>query len=143
LPCEHGTKDHEYIRLLLDDFKGDTISAFKSKSSAKYTAMEKGIREAYDDLSKTDKSLAPFADILSKIERYMPGANIKLVNAISNDEIKLDSVFNLFVGGNKLGRGVTIKNLLVSYYGEIPRRHAPIRFSSTLECTAIAKRTSA
>jgi hypothetical protein len=116
-----GTKDHEYIRLLLDDFKGDTISAFKSKSSAKYTAMEKGIREAYDDLSKTDKSLAPFADILSKIERYMPGANIKLVNAISNDEIKLDSVFNLFVGGNKLGRGVTIKNLLVSYYGRNPK----------------------
>ena len=83
--------------------------------------MEKGIREAYDDLSKTDKSLAPFADILSKIERYMPGANIKLVNAISNDEIKLDSVFNLFVGGNKLGRGVTIKNLLVSYYGRNPK----------------------
>src|SRR5205807_5128426 len=28
---------------------------------------------------------------------------------------------NLFVGGNKLGRGVTIKNLLVSYYGRNPR----------------------
>jgi hypothetical protein len=116
-----GTKDHEYTRLLLDDFKGETISAFKNKSSAKYTAMEKGIREAYDDLSKTDQSLPSFADILTKIERYIPGANIKLINAISNDEIKLDSVFNLFVGGNKLGRGVTIKNLLVSYYGRNPK----------------------
>ena len=28
----------------------------------------------------------------------------------------------LFIGGNKLGRGVTIKNLLVSYYGRNPKR---------------------
>ncbi len=28
----------------------------------------------------------------------------------------------MFVGGNKLGRGVTIKNLLVSYYGRHPKR---------------------
>jgi len=116
-----GTKDHEYTRLLLDDFKAATFNSFKNKSSVKYTAMEKGIRDAYDDLSKTDKTLAPFPDILAKIERYIPGTNIKLVNAISNDEIKLDSVFNLFVGGNKLGRGVTIKNLLVSYYGRNPK----------------------
>jgi hypothetical protein len=116
-----GTKDHEYTRLLLDDFKGDAISAFKNKSSSKYKTMEKGIREAYDDLSKTEASLPTFAEILEKIERYIPGSNIKLINAISNDEIKLDSVFNIFVGGNKLGRGVTIKNLLVSYYGRNPK----------------------
>jgi len=135
-----GTKDHEYTRQLLDDFKGDAISAFKNKSSGKYAAMEKGLREAYDDLSKTDQSLPPFADISAKIERYIPGSNIKLINAISNDEIKLDSVFNIFVGGNKLGRGVTIKNLLVSYYGRNPKLHELTRCFSTLECTAIATR---
>jgi hypothetical protein len=116
-----GTKDHEYTRLLLDDFKGEAISAFKNKSSAKYATMAKGIQEAYDDLSKTDKSLAPFSEVLAKIERYIPGSNIKLINAVSSDEIKLDSVFNIFVGGNKLGRGVTIQNLLVSYYGRNPK----------------------
>lgn len=116
-----GTKDHEYTRLLLDDFKGEAINAFKNKPSAKYATMLKGIKEAYDDLSKTDQSLAPFDDVLAKIERYIPGSNIKLINAVSSDEIKLDSVFNIFVGGNKLGRGVTIQNLLVSYYGRNPK----------------------
>lgn len=116
-----GTKDHEYTRLLLDDFKGEAINAFKNKSSAKYATMVKGIQEAYDDLSKTDKSLAPFSEVLAKIERYIPGSNIKLINAVSSDEIKLDSVFNIFVGGNKLSRGVTIQNLLVSYYGRNPK----------------------
>jgi Z1 domain len=116
-----GTKDHEYTRLLLDDFKADTIAAFKNKTTSKYAAIAKGIKEAYDDLTKTEPSLPTFTEILDKIERYLPGANIKLINALSNDEIKLDSVFNLFVGGNKLGRGVTIKNLLVSYYGRNPK----------------------
>jgi hypothetical protein len=35
--------------------------------------------------------------------------------------VAVESPYNLFVGGNKLGRGVTIKNLLVSYYGRNPR----------------------
>jgi len=116
-----STKDHEYTRRVLDDFKGDVISAFKSKPSSKYAAVEKALKEGYDDLAKTQKSLPPFSDILAKIQFYIPGANIKLINATTSDEIKLDSVFNIFVGGNKLGRGVTIKNLLVSYYGRNPK----------------------
>ncbi|MBI3666746.1 MAG: hypothetical protein HY236_11090, partial [Acidobacteria bacterium] len=116
-----STKDHEYTRQLLDDFKADTITALKNKTSAKYAALEKALKDAYDDLATTEKALPKFADIATKIEFYIPGANIKLVNATTNDEIKLDSVFNIFVGGNKLGRGVTIKNLLVSYYGRNPK----------------------
>lgn len=116
-----STKDHEYTRLLLDDFKAATISAFKKKTSTSYTTLEKAFKEAYDDLATTEKSLPPFAEVLAKIEFYIPGSNIKLINATTNDEIKLDSVFNIFVGGNKLGRGVTIKNLLVSYYGRNPK----------------------
>ncbi len=116
-----STKDHEYTRQVLDDFKGDVISAFKNKPSPKYNAVEKALQETYNDLATTEKSLPPFADILVKIQFYIPGANIKLINATTSEEIKLDSVFNIFVGGNKLGRGVTIKNLLVSYYGRNPK----------------------
>jgi hypothetical protein len=116
-----STKDHEYTRQLLDDFKADTISAFKDKASPKYAALERALKDAYDDLAVAAKSLPPFADVIGGIQFYMPGSNIKLINATTNEEIKLDSVFNIFVGGNKLGRGVTIKNLLVSYYGRNPK----------------------
>lgn len=116
-----STKDHEYTRQLLDDFMGETISAFSNRPSAKYKALEKGLMEAYADLLTTEPNLPPRDKIEAKIAFYIKGANIKLVNATSNDEIKLDSKFNVFVGGNKLGRGVTIKNLLVSYYGRNPK----------------------
>jgi hypothetical protein len=116
-----STKDHEYTRHLLDDFKSDVITALKSKGTTKFAAVEKALKEGYDDLATTQKSLPTFAEVLAKIQFYIPGANIKLINATTSDEIKLDSVFNIFVGGNKLGRGVTIKNLLVSYYGRNPK----------------------
>jgi Z1 domain len=47
---------------------------------------------------------------------------VKLVNGSTDEDVAVRSPYNLFVGGNKLGRGVTIKNLLVSYYGRHPRR---------------------
>jgi hypothetical protein len=114
-------RDHAFIVTLVDSFKEETINAFGKLSSSKYQAMMKGLHGAYDDLATTETDLAPFEEIVKQVEFYIKGANIKLVNASSNDEITLDSVFNLFVGGNKLGRGVTIKNLLVSYYGRNPK----------------------
>lgn len=116
-----STRDHAYTVTLIDGFKEDTINAFQKPASSKYQAMLKGLNEAYTDLKSTEPKLPEFNEILKQIKFYINGANIKLVNASSNDEIALDAVFNLFVGGNKLGRGVTIKNLLVSYYGRNPR----------------------
>lgn len=117
-----STRDHAFIRTLIDSFKESTINAFQKPASSAYLAMMKGLREAYDDLKTTETGLPALDEIVAKIDFYIKGANIKLVNASSSDEIRLDSVFNFFVGGNKLGRGVTIKNLLVSYYGRNPRR---------------------
>ena len=63
-----------------------------------------------------------FDDLVEAIEFFSPGITVKLVNGETDEDVAVKSPYNLFVGGNKLGRGVTIKNLLVSYYGRHPRR---------------------
>src|SRR3972149_4359829 len=80
------------------------------------------LEATYHDLEQTQVGLPPFDQIVEKIKFYLHGANVKLINATSSEEIKLDAVYNIFVGGNKLGRGVTIENLLVSYYGRNPKK---------------------
>ena len=115
-------RDHEHIVNLIDRFKGDAINILQSATTKSYETLVKGLREAYDDLAKTEPSLPGFDEIVEKIKFYLKGATIKLVNATSSEEVKLESVYNIFVGGNKLGRGVTIKNLLVSYYGRNPKK---------------------
>jgi hypothetical protein len=52
----------------------------------------------------------------------LPAASIKEVNSKSDEEIAPDHPYSIFVGGNKLGRGVTIPNLITSYYGRNPKR---------------------
>jgi hypothetical protein len=117
-----SNKDHKHIVNLIDRFKEDTLNALADHSSRKYELLMKDLQQAYDDIVKTDPGLPEFKLIIQKIKFYLNGASVKLINATSKEEIQLDSVYNILVGGNKLGRGVTISNLLVSYYGRNPKR---------------------
>lgn len=117
-----NTKDHEHIVALIDRFKEKTVGVLQHPTSNQYVKLIEDLRRNYEDISKTQQNLPAFENIVERIKFYIKGANIKLINASSNEEIRLDAVYNIFVGGNKLGRGVTIKNLLVSYYGRNPKR---------------------
>ena len=114
----HTNVDHEYIYDLFDRFIMETKDCLQNN-------IEKTIRdftEAYDDLLTTQPGLPDLKIILEKIKFYLPSTRIKKINCQTDEEIKLESIYNLFIGGNKLGRGVTIKNLIVSYYGRNPRK---------------------
>lgn len=113
------TSDHKHIVDLLRMYKADLAAGLKAKD----TKLIKRLRMAFDDLAGTHKQLAKadFAHLLKKIEFLSPGITVKLVNGETDEDVALHAPYNLFVGGNKLGRGVTIKNLLVSYYGRHPR----------------------
>jgi hypothetical protein len=114
------TDDHRHIVDLLRKYKTDLASKVKSKDQA-VIARLKG---AYDDLVATDQRLkeSNFNELVTAIEFFSPGITVKLVNGETDEDVAVRSPYNLFVGGNKLGRGVTIKNLLVSYYGRNPKK---------------------
>jgi hypothetical protein len=105
---------------LLRKYKTDLASGVKEKSS---TVIQR-LRVAYDDLASTHDKLKnkDFDELVEAIGFYSPGITVKLVNGETDEDVAVKSPYNLFVGGNKLGRGVTIKNLLVSYYGRHPKK---------------------
>lgn len=120
--CHVSTKtsDHKHIVDLLRKYKTDLAAGVKAKRNAILRRLE----AAYDDLASTHDRLraVKFADLLDAIGFFSPGITVKLVNGETDEDVAVESPYNLFVGGNKLGRGVTIKNLLVSYYGRHPKR---------------------
>lgn len=119
--CHVSTKtaDHKHIVDLLRKYKTDLTKGLKAKNLRVIARL----RGAYDDLAATHKGIrsSDFNELLNSIEFLSPGITVKLVNGETDEDVALRSPFNLFVGGNKLGRGVTIKNLLVSYYGRNPK----------------------
>jgi hypothetical protein len=113
------TADHKHIVDLLRKYKSDLGTGLKA-GNQKLVAR---LREAFDDLAGTHNQLAKadFDHMLGRIAFLAAGIHVKLVNGETDEDVALHAPYNLFVGGNKLGRGVTIKNLLVSYYGRHPR----------------------
>lgn len=120
--CHVSTRrdDHAHIESLLRKYKTDLNAGTKSRNKN----LVDRLRAVYDDLAVTHRALSTTAldDIVEHIAFYSASATVKLVNGDTDEDVAVLSPYNLFVGGNKLGRGVTIKNLLVSYYGRNPVR---------------------
>lgn len=114
------TDDHKHIVDLMRKYKTDLTSGLKTKNQTVLTRL----KVAYDDLASTHEGVRnrKFDFLLEAIEFLSPGITVKLVNGETDEDVAVKSPYNLFVGGNKLGRGVTIKNLLVSYYGRHPKK---------------------
>lgn len=120
-----STNDHSFIADLIEKFKEDTFKTLQegeTSTSKKYKAVLSDLEEAYEELSSTDDDLPALTEVVERFIRYFGAAYVKEIHYSSQEEISLDGVYNLFVGGNKLSRGVTIENLLVTYYGRNPRR---------------------
>jgi hypothetical protein len=114
------TDDHKHIVDLLRKYKTDLAVGVNGKNAV----VIKRLKAAYDDLASTHEGLKDtnFDSLVETIGFFSPGINIKLVNGETDEDVAVKQPYNLFVGGNKLGRGVTIKNLLVSYYGRNPKK---------------------
>jgi hypothetical protein len=112
--------DHEHIVDLMRRYKTDLSTSLKAKNETVLTRL----KAAYDDLAMTHEGLktTKFEEMVKAIEFFTPGITVKLVNGETDEDVAVKSPYNIFVGGNKLGRGVTIKNLLVSYYGRHPKK---------------------
>ncbi len=113
------TDDHRHIVDLLRRYKTDLAAKVKARDRVVLDRL----KAAYDDLAATHPELqkSDFDALVEAIGFFSPGITVKLVNGETDEDVAVKSPYNLFVGGNKLGRGVTIKNLLVSYYGRNPR----------------------
>lgn len=69
----------------------------------------------YDQLLRTLVDPPPLHDVIVQIRQRLPGRAVPVVNS-ANSPVDFGRALNFIVGGNILGRGLTIDNLLVTYY---------------------------
>ncbi len=115
-----GTNNQRHIVDLLQRYKIELAAGAKGKKPA----IIKRLKACYDDLASTHRelTLVKFDRLVEAVGFFAPGISVTFLNGETDKEAAVEAAFNLFVGGNKLGRCVAIKNLLVSYYGRHPRR---------------------
>jgi hypothetical protein len=77
------------------------------------------LQQAYTELQRTFPNAPPWETLAEHIARRLVGRKVMMVNAEADSELGKGA--NFIVGGNILGRGVTIDNLLVTYYLRQPK----------------------
>jgi hypothetical protein len=82
------------------------------------TEVKESIRKERDELYKTKPEIKPFDDIYACIRDMLLQSEIRVetVNSDSEKPINVEQGFNIVVGGNILGRGITFPNLQTVYY---------------------------
>jgi hypothetical protein len=117
------TVDHRYLAKIITQYYSEMAEAVKSESRTPVQqGILSGLRSAYDDLQDSDQTFPSMEQVLAQIALTIRSTAVRIINAGSEDESKVDRPYCIFVGGNKLSRGVTIANLLVSYYGRNPKQ---------------------
>jgi Z1 domain len=83
------------------------------------------LKVAYQDVCETvsnGRKISSFEEILEQIRSFIVGTEIQVLNSEKQKQPSYSRRYNILIGGTKLARGVTIKNLLVTYYGRQTQR---------------------
>lgn len=84
-------------------------------------ALVAEFRAAYDDLARTRDELPDFDAILRKLPVAMNQTSVTIVNSTDGREVPWRNAYaHILVGGEKLGRGYTVKGLTVTYMPRSP-----------------------
>jgi hypothetical protein len=98
---------HALRRLLRDPTSPATRAAFERA----YAELQR----SQEDIQRLGAVLPPLDDLLRLVADALPQAEVLKVNA-NTGEPEYGPTLNFVVGGNILGRGITIDELLVTYY---------------------------
>lgn len=109
---------HKNIEAVISSFVTWLDRSLREKESkTDYDKADKYLRQAYDELRKT-ASMPEFDKLVSELKHKLRNARPKVINADNkNKEPEYDPGMNILIGGNRLGRGVTIEGLMITYYG--------------------------
>jgi hypothetical protein len=94
-----------YVEMLLRDFERDQAQIARRLEMA----------WAYKELNSTVKDLPPLNELLATLKRYLGRFDVLTINSLGQ-KLTFREKLTFVVGGNILGRGITIDDLLVTYY---------------------------
>ncbi|MDP2940153.1 MAG: Z1 domain-containing protein [Candidatus Omnitrophota bacterium] len=107
------TSDQEKVAGLVRKYLVELTGAFTNAQHHLYNDL----RASYDSLKQQTPGIPSFESLLATISRNFNSREVLLLNKnTTSDELNYSKYFNFLIGGNILGRGLAIKNLLVTYY---------------------------
>lgn len=114
---------HENAFRAISSYQQELLDSIIHNNNPKQIKVREEFQEAYNDLIKTlspskNTELPDFSDVFKEFSQFIQGTEIQVLNSRrDSDYPQYTRRYNIFIGGTKLSRGVTIENLIVTYYG--------------------------
>jgi hypothetical protein len=115
----HRKINHTNVESIIGNFVARLDQSLRDRRSEteKKTAM-KYFEKAYSELKKTTEEIPDLNVLIDELKHKLRNAIPKVINADNpNKEPDYNPGMNILIGGNRLGRGVTIEGLMITYYG--------------------------
>ena len=115
--------EHEKINSIIEEWR--TMSS--NKKDVAYSDLRKNLCAAYEDYKESGVAVPPFEEIEDDIIDAIRKCHVHIVNgqnATNGNDRFYD--YNIYVGGALLGRGLTIKGLVVTYISRTPKGKATV-----------------
>lgn len=108
--------DHDDFSRTLGEHLNLLLISINDEADKKW--FESDLREQWINLQKTQPDIEYFDDILNIVIRLIEEEKINIIklNSKSDKNINYHNGYNIIVGGNSLGRGVTFQKLQTVYY---------------------------
>ena len=117
--CHPSLKNSEQSKAesKISDFLSEVLTAIHSTTRTG-TVIKADLKRARSELQKTLGAKTPtLAEIIQEIKNYLPNRKLLVINAKAKRKgIEYGPGLNFLIGGNTLGRGIAIRDLLVTYY---------------------------
>jgi hypothetical protein len=107
------TTEHARVAMLIRNYLNQLSDDVEARRSDTETMNR--LHWGHDELRRTMPDAPAFEVILDRIAKRLPRREVPVVNS-ANSPVEFGRQLNFIVGGNILGRGLTIENLLVTYY---------------------------
>lgn len=107
------TTEHAHVATLIRNYLNRVNEDLEAGGVGGETMMR--LTWGYEELRRTMPDAPTLSDIVDRIRKRLPRRDVPVVNS-ANSPVDFGRQLNFIVGGNILGRGLTIDNLLVTYY---------------------------
>lgn len=112
-------QDHQAFSQKIQAFLNDLVQAINSGEN-----LADNFKEDYLDLQKTKPDIHHFEEIYEKLTELLENKQIYtlVVNSQTESDFDLERGFNIIIGGNVIGRGLTIPKLQTVYYSRTAKK---------------------
>jgi len=116
--------DHSLMYRLVDEFRNQfvivlTLANDRNSLESMPSEFRAFVERSYEDLRDSFGSLPSLQDVIREVVDKIASTEVIEANSTTKDGVKPepDRQHTLYIGGTKMSRGVTFKNLLITYYG--------------------------